>query len=271
MNFTRKTVAETVTVSGIGLHSGIPVTLSIHPGESGIAFRYGTVRTPAKPENVTDTARCTRLGEVQTIEHLMAAFAGLEVTDAEVELSAAELPGMDGSAKLFVEAILAVGLVTVGEAELPALFTRVFVQEEGIKIAIAKGAGHWRFVYDTGDRWPGSQPFEALDAVEAFVQEIAPARTFALAEEIPMLIEHGLGRGLDAQTALILGIDGYKNEARFPEEPARHKLLDAMGDLYLSGVPIRCLSVVAERSGHRSHVRAAQMLAQALVAPKREE
>ena len=78
---------------------------------------------------------------------------------------------------------------------------------------------------------------------------------------------HGLGKGLDEKSALILGIEGYKNEARFPDEPARHKLLDLIGDLYLSGVPIRHINVVAERSGHRTNVKAAAMLAQALAKP----
>lgn len=217
----------------------------------------------ARPESVTDTARSTRIGPVGTIEHLMAAFAGLEITDAEVELDAGELPGLDGSAKPYVDALMPF-LIEGEERDVPALFRRVFIQEGEVKIAIGKGSGHGRYVYDLGARWPHEQSFEANDAVGAFAQEIAPARTFALMEEVPKLIEYGLGRGLDAESAVILGEEGYKNEVRFGDEPARHKLLDLMGDLYLAGIPLRFLNFVGERSGHRTHIRAAQALIEAL-------
>ena len=267
IRFIRKTLKGDALLEGLGLHSGIPVRVQIHPGEHGIAFRRGGERILASPENVTDTTRCTTLGPVATIEHLMSALAGLEITDAEIELDAPELPGLDGSSLPYVEALLAVGLEELGEKEIPELFSRVFLQDEAVKIAASKGAGHWRVVYSLGDRWPGTQEFEAVDAVAAYGAEIAPARTFVLAEEIPMIIQHGLGKGLDEHTALILGIEGYKNESRFADEPARHKLLDLIGDLYLSGIPIRHLNVVAERSGHRTNVKVAAMLAQAVKNP----
>jgi UDP-3-O-acyl-N-acetylglucosamine deacetylase len=239
------------------------VRVQIHPGESGIAFRYGADRVLARPENVTDTTRCTTLGPVGTIEHLMSAFAGLEITDAEVEVDAPEMPGLDGSAIPYVSAIQTVGVTALGEAEIPALFGRVFLQDEQVKVAVSKGTGHWKYIY-AANRWPGEQSYESFSESGDYTTQIAPARTFVLAEEIPMIIQMGLGRGLDEDTALILGIEGYKNEARFPDEPARHKLLDLMGDLYLAGVPIHLLNVVAERSGHRTNVKAAAMLAQAV-------
>jgi UDP-3-O-acyl-N-acetylglucosamine deacetylase len=263
-SYSRKTLKNDVVIEGLGLHSGIPVRVQIHPGENGIAFRQGSDRVLARPENVTDTTRCTTLGPVGTIEHLMSAFAGLEITDAEVEVDAPEMPGLDGSAIPYVDAIVAAGLTDFGTYELPDLYGRVFLQDEKIKIAVSKGTGHWRFVYAMDDRWPGEQSFETLDTAGVYQKEIASARTFVLAEEIPMIIQLGLGKGLDENTALILGIEGYKNEARFEDEPARHKLLDVIGDLYLSGVPIRHINVVAERSGHRSNVKAAAMLAQAV-------
>lgn len=266
--FPRHTLSEPVAFEGLGLHTGVPVKLTIHPGEDGIAFRYGGSRTPAHPGNVTDTTRSTKLGEVGTIEHLMSAFAGLEITDAEVELDAPELPGLDGSAAPYVEAILRAGLTKVGEREVPSLYTRIFLQEDGgVKAAVAKGNGHWRYIFATDRRWPNEQAYEREDAVEGYGEEIARARTFAFAEEIPMIIQMGLGKGLDENSALILGIEGYKNEARFPDEPARHKLLDLMGDLYLAGIPIRALDVVAERTGHRANVKTAAMLAQAISRP----
>jgi UDP-3-O-acyl-N-acetylglucosamine deacetylase len=249
----------------MGLHTGVPVNVTIHPGENGIAFRYGADRTRAHPANVSDTTRSTKLGEVGTIEHLMSAFAGLEITDAEVELDAPELPGLDGSAGGFADAILAAGIERIGEREFPDLYTRIFMQEEGgLKVAIAKGGGQWRFVFATDERWPKEQAYELDDAVAGYVENVARARTFAFAEEIPMIIQLGLAKGLDESSALILGIEGYKNEPRYEDEPARHKLLDLMGDLYLAGVPCRALSVVAERTGHRANVKAAALLAQAV-------
>ena len=263
MTYRARTVAGEVSFEGRGLHTGVPVRMTVHPGADGIAFRLGADRTLARPENVTDTMRSTKLGPVGTVEHLMAAFAGLEITDAEVELDAPELPGMDGSAEPYVRALLDAGFADGEEREMPSLYRRIFLQEGALCLSIGKGTGHGRFVYDLGARWPGAQTFEAADAVGAFPTEIAPARTMALLEEVPKLIELGLGQGLDAGSAVILGDEGYKNDVRFEDEPARHKLLDLMGDLYLAGVPLRALNFVGERSGHRAHVKAARMVREA--------
>ena len=256
----RQTLAADVKFDGLGLHSGDPVHVIVHPGSNGIRFLYAGEWVEAKPANVTETKRCTRLGSVSTVEHLMSALAGLEITDADVELSAPELPGLDGSALPFFLGLSTVGREQIGEVEAPSLFKRVFVQEDDVKIAVAKGSGHWRAVYTTGDRWPGIQAFETENVIADYQDQVAPARTFALAEEVPMIIQLGMGRGLDENSALVLGIEGYKNPARFTDEPARHKLLDLIGDLYLAGIPIQYLSVGAERSGHRANVKAAQML-----------
>lgn len=264
MTYRARTVANDVVFEGKGLHSGVPVRMVVRPGTDGIAFRLGAERTLALPENVTDTRRSTKLGSVGTVEHLMAAFAGLEITDAEVELNVPEVPGMDGSAKLYVEAFQAVGLVDGEERTVPDLYRRIFLAEDTVTISIGKGGGHGRFVYDVGPRWPGTQTFEAEDAIGVFAEAIAPARTFALSEEVPHLQPLGLGQGLDRESAVIVGSDGYENEVRFPDELARHKLLDLMGDLYLAGIPLRALNFVGERSGHRTHVRAAAMLREAM-------
>lgn len=265
IQFERRTLRGEVSFEGKGLHTGVPVKVTVHPGDKGIAFRLGGSRFAATPENVTDTTRSTKVGDVGTVEHLMAALAGLEITDAEVELDAPEVPGYDGSALPFVKAFQHAGVELIGVAELPSLFSRVFLQEdEGPKIAIGKGSGHWRYDYDLGQRFPGLQSYESEDAARDFPESIAPARTFALAEEIPFIIQAGLGKGLDEASCVVLGIEGYKNEVRFEDEPARHKLLDLIGDLYLAGVPIRALNVVAEKSGHRTNVKAASLLAEAM-------
>jgi UDP-3-O-[3-hydroxymyristoyl] N-acetylglucosamine deacetylase len=260
LNYIRRTVAADVRFDGLGLHSGVAVKVTVHPGEDGIAFRLGGGRWKATPQNVSDTTRCTKLGEISTIEHIMSAFAGMEITDAEIELTAGELPALDGSAAGYVTAFLGAGLTEVGEAEMRDPFARVFFQELPVKIAVGKGSGKWRYDYEVDGRWPGRQAYECADVVADYASEIASARTFALAEEVPMVLAAGLAKGLDIEKALILGIEGYKNNARFPDEPARHKLLDLMGDLYLAGVPARFLNVAAEKSGHRTNVEAAARL-----------
>lgn len=262
MTYRRKTIQGLAEFEGPGLHGGQPVTVRVRGGSSGIVFWSSSGRWAATPENVTDTTRSTRLGEVATIEHMMSALAGLEITDAEIEVEGGEMPAMDGSSRGFVDGLLACGFEDLGEAEIEPPFKRVFLHEGDIKIAIGKGEGHWEYAYDLGDRWPGRQVFESQDVVADYVAEIAPARTFALAEEVPAVLEMGLAKGLDIEKALILGIEGYKNEARFEDEPARHKLLDLIGDLYLAGIPIRLLNVNSERSGHARNVQAAALVRQ---------
>jgi UDP-3-O-acyl-N-acetylglucosamine deacetylase len=203
------------------------------------------------------------LGEVSTIEHLMSALAVHEITDAEIEVTGGELPAIDGSAKVFYDDLHAVGRTGLGERTLPDLFSRVFLQDDLVKIAIAKGVGRWRYEFSRENRWPFYQEAE-IESFASYGTEIAPARTFGFEEEVPAMIAAGLARGLDKSSALVIKEDGYRNDALFENEPARHKLLDLIGDLYLSGVPVRFLDVVGERSGHRTNVEAAHRLRLAL-------
>jgi UDP-3-O-[3-hydroxymyristoyl] N-acetylglucosamine deacetylase len=258
--YRRSTVTADVTFEGLGLHSGISVKVVVHPAQDGLHFRSPSGRWQAIPENVTDTTRSTRLGEIGTIEHLMSALAGLQITDAEVEVSAGELPAMDGSAAPYANALLNTGLTSLGEAELTRPFARTFVQREDSKVAISAGTGKWRYEFTTGDRWPREQILETEDVIADYVRGIAPARTFGFVEELPMIEKYGLAKGLDKDSALILGHEGYLNEPRCADEPVRHKMLDAIGDIYLAGVPIHMLNVVAVRTGHTATVEAARLL-----------
>lgn len=260
----RQTLAGEVALSGEGLHSGAPVSVILHASGAGIVFRRGKYRVAATPENVSDTTRCTKLGEISTVEHLMSALAGLDITDVEIEVTGPELPGLDGSALIWVQAISAVGVEPIGSKDVRPPFKRIFYREDGgPMIAVAAGVGHWRYEYASGDRWPRQQCFEASDIAAVYATEVAPARTFANEEDVERLRAAGLGQGLNENSALILGASGYLNQERFSDEPARHKLLDLIGDLYLAGLPIRLLDVVAIGSGHRSNVEAAKLLAAA--------
>jgi len=260
VRFLRKTVKSSVRISGRGLHSGTPVDVDIAPYDRGIAFELDGRITPATVDQVTDTSRCTRLGGVSTVEHVLSAFGGTGVTDALVRLSAPELPALDGSSRPYVGAIDDVGIDSIGEASL-RLFERVFFVDGDVRIGISVGSGHWRFDFECGERWPGTQSYECQLTPDLYRSEIAGARTFAFEEEVPHLLNAGLGQGLDEDSALVLGAEGYKNPPRWADEPARHKLLDLIGDLYLCGIPPFFLNVVAVKSGHRTNVEAAKRLA----------
>ncbi len=264
MIFERQTLDTDLTFEGPGLHRGEPTRVVISGGNEGIQFRQGSNRIEAIPENVSDTSRCTRLGDIGVIEHLMSALAAAGITDAEIEVTGCELPAADGCAGPYIQALLAAPRKALRSVEVEGLFARVYEKSETHSVAIGRGEGWWRYEFLTGDRWPGVQDFELKLNPETYAQEIAPARTFCFAEELPHLEQAGLGQGLDATTALVLGVSGYENEARFPEEPARHKLLDLIGDLYLAGLPPQFLNVVAERSGHRANVAAAAKLRSAV-------
>lgn len=260
MIITRRTLTTTCAVEGRGLHSGVPVRMKIHPGEAGIAFRIGTDRILANPDSVTDTQRCTRLGPVATVEHVMSALAGLEITDAEIEIDAPECPGGDGSAHVFVQMLLAAGTTDLPAREGPDVFDRVFAQNEHGSIGVSAGTGRWRYEFQSDTHWPFRETYETSAIQADYASEISPARTTAFESELPWIRQMGLGQGLSEDSVLILGQSAYVNTPRFPDELSRHKLLDAAGDLYLTGVPLRYLNVVGQRSGHTLNVEAARRL-----------
>lgn len=266
----RMTLASTARFEGRGLHSGVTVEVGVHPGEQGIAFRLGADRIPARPDQITDTTRCTRLGPISTIEHLMSAFAGLGVTDAEVEIDAPELPALDGASKRWCDGLREAGFTDLAPDEVRLPFARIFEKSASASIAIGQGRGSWRYTFDGGTRFPKRQEVTFEAATDDYEATVAPARTLVFEDEIEAARMAGLGRGLDEHTVLVLGPEGYVNPERFPDEPARHKLLDLIGDLYLAGVPIGLLNVTAERSGHRANVAAAQKLWEACWSGRRD-
>lgn len=194
----------------------------------------------------------------------MAAFAGLGVTDADVEVRGGELPAADGCSAPYVSAFDSAGLEVIGQIEVEGPFARIFLQDLPTKFAVGLGEGWWRSVYVREGEFLGRQEFEIELSGESFGSQVAPARTFVLESEIEAARRYGLGKGLDESSCLAIGSTGYLNEPRFPDEPARHKLLDVIGDLYLSGVPVGHLDVVAEFSGHKSNVEVAAKLSAAV-------
>ena len=259
-SFRRKTLTDQVVFVGCGLHSGKPVKVVVKLGDSGISFN-GVL---ALPSNVTDTSRCTRLGGVSTVEHLMSAFAALGITDAVVEVDGGEMPAMDGASESYFIQLSKVATTYLGEKSVEGELAVDHVEGD-VRVTVSPGTGVWRYEFECGDRWPHSQHFEVVLNAQTYAKEVAPARTFAFESEMETVHKAGLGQGLDGTTAFLIGTSGYVNKTRFEDEPARHKMLDLIGDLYLSGVPIEMLDVVASRSGHKANVAVAQKLRDAVV------
>jgi UDP-3-O-[3-hydroxymyristoyl] N-acetylglucosamine deacetylase len=255
----RRTLAGSIRIGGRGLHSGVPVTLWLHPHDAGIVLRCRGESVRARPGTVTGTFRATNVGGIATVEHLMSAFAGAAVSDAMVELTAPELPGLDGSAQGFAAAIARAGTVALDTGPGPVLSETVTVRDGLTNIVVRPGTGQWRCTFDAGDRWPGALTVTAR-LPEEYGPAVAWARTCVFADEIVRARRAGLGGGLGSGSVLVIGRAGYANPARSPDEPARHKLLDLIGDLWLAGVPLSRLDVVAARPGHSTAVRAAALV-----------
>ena len=269
----QRTIKHPIPCCGVGLHSGAKVRMTLHPAPpgSGIAFvrsdKQGA-RIAADWRNVVDSALCTSLhdGEgvvVSTIEHLMAALAGTEIDNLLVEIDGPEVPIMDGSAAPFVFLIECAGLV---EQDAPRrairILKRVSVGESDKSASLAPDSGlTLSFEIDFDSRAVLRQDLSLVCDSESFKSEISRARTFGFLHELDRMRAAGLARGGSLDNAVVVSGDTVLNEGglRYADEFVRHKLLDALGDLYLAGAPIighfRGL-----RSGHRMNRRLLEAL-----------
>ncbi|MEC8321078.1 MAG: UDP-3-O-acyl-N-acetylglucosamine deacetylase [Planctomycetota bacterium] len=266
MSTRQHTVGAAAHFEGHGLLLGEPVTLEVEPAEPGhgIVFERtdleSPVRIPAIVDHVVPRGRRTTLrnGEatVETVEHFMSAMAGLGVDNALVRIDGSELPGFDGSAKPFVEGLQTAGIEEQDEERKIFDLREAIVIDEGDAMiaAIPHDAPGMRVVFDLdypayNDRLP-RQVFTWDTAEGDYAHEVGPCRTFSLEHEARAMWERGIGRHLTPKDVLVIGEEGpIDNSYRFDDEPVRHKVLDALGDLYLIGCPVRC-RVVAHRSGH---------------------
>ena len=271
----RQTVAAEIVLAGTGLHSGLPVRMRLLPAEAGTGIVFvrtdaGGARIPATLEHAAPSFYATVLcrGEVKvtTIEHLLAALAALQVDDLEIELDAAEPPILDGSARPFVEAILAVGRVKLPVEREYLTVTRPIVVEDGDKRIAAYPSDEYRVTYAIDFDHPrlGYQELSVgLWRERDYAEKLAPARTFTFEGEVAKLRARGLALGGSLDNALVIGEDGLLNPAlRFPDEFVRHKMLDLTGDLSLLGRPLRA-HIVAYRAGHDLHGRLARSISSA--------
>jgi UDP-3-O-[3-hydroxymyristoyl] N-acetylglucosamine deacetylase len=253
------TIRKAVSLEGVGLHSGkmVRVTLSPGPADSGIVFRVGEhgEPIPAAPESVVDSHYATTVGRngarIQTIEHLMAAAAGLGVDNLDVRVDGAELPAADGSAKPFVQAMLAAGRAPQSARQRPIRIPHPIGAGSGGRWIQIVPADTFRISYTLDNDHPaiGTQVLSWTPTEESFVAEYAPARTYGFLKDLGFLRKSGRALGGSLDNTIVIGKSATLNGLRYRDEFVRHKVLDLIGDLALLGRRITG-HVIARNAGH---------------------
>jgi len=265
------TLAQSVHVHGVGLHTGRPVEVVLHPAgaNQGIFFfrRDTGTAIPALAEEAGRLDYSTSLGapgsDVGTVEHLLSGAAGLGITNLLVEVDGPEMPILDGSALPWVRSFQRAGVVRQG-ARIPVWqpSRTIAVSAPGGKHLEIRPSRDLRVTYsiDFPSRVIGRQSITLVITPETYVQHVAPARTFGFLAEYEWLKSKGLARGASAENCIVVGDDRIENgDLRFPDEFVRHKVLDLLGDLALVGQPIAG-HIVASRAGHALHAQLAMAI-----------
>ncbi|NJM75628.1 MAG: UDP-3-O-acyl-N-acetylglucosamine deacetylase [Acaryochloridaceae cyanobacterium RU_4_10] len=266
------TLNTCIEQSGIGLHTGETVDVRIHPAPVNTGRYF--VRTdlegspaivPARIESLHQTVLSTELTcggtTVRTVEHLLAALAGLGVDNARIEINGPETPLLDGSAQEWVEAIVRAGWEAQSTERSKFELEHPAIVQQGDAFVMAVPAEQIQFTYGIDFPHPAiGQQWQSIN-LEEFAMEIAPARTFGFAESVEKLRASGLIKGGSLDNALVCGTQGWINPPlRYPNEPARHKLLDLVGDLSLLGIFPKA-HIVAYKGSHSLHTQLVRRLA----------
>jgi len=264
----QRTIKKSVSYKGIALHLGKEVTLTLEPapaGEGIVFIREDLADSPqiaARVDKVVSNMRGTSLGEgkirIRTVEHILAALAGLAIDNIRVKVDGEEIPAADGSALPFVKLIQKAGIV---EQEFPRHFLQIneplWIEEGDKRLVVLPSPGlKITYTVDFPHSPLKSQFAEFTIDEEIFIQEIAPSRTFGFMEEVEGLKKKGLIKGGSLENAVVIDKNGVVNKEglRFPNEPVRHKILDLIGDLYLLGQPLQA-HIIAVKSGHLFNVQ----------------
>ena len=276
----RKTIKNTIEISGIGLHKGEEIKLTLKPSENnderGIIFKRIDVSgknnvIKVDYRNLFDLERGTNIRneddvKVHTIEHFLSSLSITGVTDILVEISGNELPILDGSSAGFVEKLLEVGIVELNEEIEPVVITEpvIFSDEKTGKYVMALPYDGFKISYtiDFNHSFLKSQYYELEVNLENYIENIAKCRTFAFDYEIDFLKKNNLALGGSLENAVVVGADGPLNPEglRYPDEFVRHKILDIIGDLYVLGTPIKA-HIIAIKAGHYVNSRLTEMIA----------
>lgn len=309
MNQFQTTIKEAVTVAGVGLHTGEEVTMSFLPAPPNFGIRFkrvdleGQPEVPALVDYVVDVSRGTTLernkARIGTVEHVLAALVGLQIDNVLIELDSIETPIMDGSSKVFVEVLSGVGMEVQNEER--KYFTipqnlNYTNEDKNVEMTVLPDEGYKVTVMIDYNSKVLGQQHASLERIEDFKEEFATSRTFCFLHELEMLLDHNLIKGGDLNNAIVVvdrkveevelqrlaGIfnkesmkvkdEGILNnvELRYHNEPARHKLLDVIGDLALVGVPIKG-KIIASRPGHSTNIEFAKMIREEYKKSKRQE
>ncbi len=292
------TLKSEINISGAGIHTGRSVSMNLKPANPNYGIYFQRVDLPDQPlikadvDNVVETNRSTTIGikdaRVSTIEHLMAALVGMRIDNVLIEINGEEVPILDGSSQPFVDAIKKAGVEKQEEPKIyyPIQENIVFVDEEKDVEMVALPYDGYRIntLIDFNSPVLGTQ-HAGLNNMNDFGENIASSRTFCFFHELELLLEHNLIKGGDINNAIVVvdkpvtdeqveriskvfhktdvqvSEEGILNnlELRYPNEPARHKLLDVVGDLALVGLPFRG-HIIANRPGHSSNVKFAKKI-----------
>src|SRR5205809_2648792 len=294
------TLSKAASISGTGLHTGVLVNMRLKPAHPGFRIQFKRTDLPDSPlikadcDLVTDTSRGTTLqiddAKVSTIEHILAALVGMGVDNVLIEVDGPEIPIVDGSSQPFIELLDETGVIEQEAAKAwYSLEENIYYYDDEKRVEMtALPATSYRIttLIDFNSPVLGTQ-HAGLKNMHDFKTEIAPCRTFCFLHELEMLLDNNLIKGGDINNAIVIvdkivddkelsrlqkvfkkekievKSEGYLNnlELRFPNEPARHKLLDVVGDLALIGYPIKA-RIIANRPGHSSNVEFAKRIKQ---------
>lgn len=259
------TLAQELTIKGIGLHSGCETVLTLKPAPENHGIVFKRVDLPSQPEikavygNVVDTRNCTCIGDfsgsiVATIEHLMAALSVMEIDNVLIEINNQEMAIMDGSALPFYEELKKVGTINQKSPRkiLKVLKSVSYTDDKGNKIELLPAEDFSvHFTIEFPSKVVGHQEFNDKITPEIFKTEIAPCRTFCEKYQVDYLRSIGLIKGGSLENAVVLDGDNILNEGGFrvPNECVNHKVIDAIGDMYTSGFALQG-KVIANKTGH---------------------
>ena len=296
------TISKSISISGTGLHTGVLVDMTLNPANPGFGYQFQRIDLPNQPiikadcDLVTDTSRGTTLqigdAKISTVEHILAALVGLGIDNVLIQVNGPEIPIIDGSSAPFIEKIEKAGVLEQDAAKAwYSIDENIFHYDEEKRVEmVALPALDYQIttLIDFNSPVLGTQ-HAALKTIKDFKAEIAPCRTFCFLHELEALLKNDLIKGGDINNAIVVvdkpvskeeiarlakvfkkdnievKSEGYLNnlELRFPNEPARHKLLDVVGDLALIGYPIKA-RIIANRPGHSSNVEFAKKIKQSI-------
>lgn len=270
MKRNQHTIGKDVTYKGLGLHSGMPVTMTMHPAApgTGIIFKRsdlpGGPEVPAQSRYITNTLRATTLekgeAKVFTVEHVLSALYALQIDNCVIEMDSPEPPVGDGSAKTFCDMVQEAGIETQDEMiPILTLDTSAAVYEDNKFITALPYDGlHITFTSINPHPLLGTQMRDVVIDHDSYMKEIAPARTIGFTWELEAMRKMGLGKGGTLENAVVYSETECLSQLRFPDELVRHKILDILGDISLVG-PLHA-HIIAVLGSHKLNAELSEKL-----------